>query len=132
MDIRVFLVDDSRKVRGLLEDLLAGTGLKVIGFAGTEAEANLWLDDHPGEWDLAIVDLMLEQGAGLSVLARARHNAPAGKIVVFSGYATPGVRERCIELGADEVFDKADPSVMMRYLRSLVRPAAAQEQGTAP
>lgn len=132
MDIRVFLVDDSIKVRGLLEDLLSGTGFRVVGFAGTEAEANLWLDDHPGEWDLAIVDLMLEQGAGLSVVGRARLNAPTGKIIVFSGYATPGVRDRCIELGADEVFDKAETGAMMRYLQSLVRPVVRESQRAAP
>ena len=27
--------------------------------ASTEAEAKLWLDDHPAEWDLAVVDLVL-------------------------------------------------------------------------
>lgn len=129
MDIRVFLVDDSKKVRGLLEDLLTGAGFRVVGFAGTEAEANLWLDDHPGEWELAIIDLLLEQGAGLSVVGRARLNAPHGKIVVFSGYATPGVRGRCVELGADEVFDKADTAALMQYLHTLSRASPAPIRG---
>jgi two-component system OmpR family response regulator len=114
MGIRVFLVDDVHKTQSTLADLLTTLGdFRVIGSATTEAEANLWLDENAGGWDLAIVDLLLEQGAGLSVIARCRAHSQQGKVVVFSGYATPGVRGRCIELGADAVIDKTDLGAMV-------------------
>lgn len=119
MDIRVFLVDDSSKTRRLLADVLAGHGFTFVGEAGTEAEANFWLDEHPGKWDLAIVDLLLEQGAGLGVVARCRKTPESGKVVVFSAYASPGVRNRCVELGADAVFDKTDLAAMLEYCKNL-------------
>jgi DNA-binding NarL/FixJ family response regulator len=119
MDIRVFLVDDSSKTRRLLADVLAGHGFTFVGEAGTEAEANFWLDEHPGSWDLAIVDLLLEQGAGLGVVARCRRTSSPGKVVVFSAYASPGVRNRCMELGADAVFDKTDLGSMLEYCKRL-------------
>jgi len=125
MDIRVFLVDDSNKTRRLLADVLVGQGFVFVGEAGTEAEANFWLDEHVGAWDLAIIDLLLEQGAGLGVVARCRRHSSEGKVVVFSAYASPAVRNRCIELGADMVFDKTELGPLLEYCRSLAkRPAA--------
>jgi CheY-like chemotaxis protein len=121
MDIRVFLVDDSEKTRRLFQDLLAGQGFTFAGTAGTEAEANLWLDEHPGEWDLAIIDLLLEQGAGLGVIERCRKHSARGKVAVFSAYATPGVRARCLELGADAVFDKTDLGSLLEFCKNLRR-----------
>jgi DNA-binding NarL/FixJ family response regulator len=130
MNIRVFLVDDSRKTRRLLADVLAGHGFVFVGEAGTEAEANFWLDEHAGAWDLAIVDLLLEQGAGLGVVARCRKTSPDGKVAVFSAYASPAVRNRCMELGADAVFDKTDLPSMLDYVKRLSRGTA--EPGAQP
>ena len=38
----------------------------------TEAEARLWLSEHPAGWDLAIVDLFLREGSGMNVVEAAR------------------------------------------------------------
>ena len=85
--------------------------------ARAEAEAVLWLEDHPAGWDLALVDLVLEQGSGLGVVRRARrHAAPGAKVVVFSGYLTPAVRAHCLQLGADAAFDKAQTSDFIDWL----------------
>ncbi|MCG2593948.1 response regulator [Ramlibacter sp. XY19] len=107
--MRVFLVEDIQRMRGLLTDLFASMGgFRVVAAASTEAEANLWLEEHKGGWDLAIVDLVLDQGAGMNVIRRCKGDPNGGAIAVFSSYATPGVRQHCIDLGADEVFDKSE------------------------
>ncbi|MDB5856724.1 MAG: putative response regulator, CheY [Ramlibacter sp.] len=107
--MRVFVVEDIQRMRGLLNDLFSSMGgFRVVAAASTEAEANLWLDDHQGGWDLAIVDLVLDQGAGMNVIRRCKADPNGGSIAVFSSYATPGVRQHCIDLGADEVFDKSE------------------------
>jgi DNA-binding NarL/FixJ family response regulator len=109
VDLRVFLVEDLQRMRNLLRELFDSIGgFTIVGTASTEAEANLWLDDHPGGWDVAVVDLVLEQGAGMNVIRRCKSDPQGGRVVVFSSYATAGVREHCIELGADAVFDKGD------------------------
>ena len=46
--------------------------------------------------DISFVDLLLEQGAGLGVVARCRKTSSNGRVVVFSAYASPGVRNRCV------------------------------------
>ena len=109
VELRVFLVEDIQRMRGLLTDLFTSMGgFRVVAAASTEAEANLWLEDNPGGWDLAIVDLVLDQGAGMNVIRRCKADPNGGRIAVFSSYATPGVRQHCIDLGADEVFDKSE------------------------
>ena len=109
MTISVFLVEDMKPVRGVLAELLADGGdFKVGGVASTEAEANLWLAENPGAWQLAIIDLILKEGTGMGVIHKARRSNPNGHIVVFSDFATPGIAEHCRKLGAEAIFDKAD------------------------
>ena len=126
MSIRVFVVDDEPKVQSSLAELLASLGdFHVAGTARSEAEANLWLDEHAGEWDFAIVDLLLSEGAGLSVVARCRLHSRRGKIVVFSGYGNTGVDRRCKELGADAIIDKARLPALIDFCRTLACEAPA-------
>ena len=115
---RVLLVEDLRSMQVLLADMFASIGgFEVVQVVVTEAEAKLWLDEHPGEWDLAIVDLVLAQGSGMGVVARARATAANGaQVAVFSGYASPGIRSHCHALGADAVFDKSDTVGFIRWL----------------
>jgi two-component system, OmpR family, response regulator len=58
--------------------------------------------------DLAVVDLFLKQGSGLGVLEACRIRSPRQRVVVLSNYATPDMRQRCTQLGADAVFDKSN------------------------
>lgn len=121
MDVRVFLVEDVGRMRDAMADLMGGLeGFRVVGIASTEGEATLWLDEHPGGWDLAVVDLMLDQGSGMSVLAHCNAQPDKGKIVVFSGYASPAIRDHCLKLGADAVFDKASTADLLAFCRELL------------
>jgi two-component system OmpR family response regulator len=115
---RVFLVEDLRSMHTLLADLFATIGgLEIVAVSSTEAEAKLWLDEHPGEWDLAIIDLVLAQGSGMGVVSHAHRAAKgAGKVVVFSGYASPGIRAHCLSLGADAVFEKSETGEFIGWL----------------
>lgn len=116
MELRVFLVEDLQRMRGLLTDLFSSMGgFRVVATASTEAEAKLWLDDNPNGWDLAIIDLVLEQGAGMNVIRSCREQGNAGSIAVFSSYASPGVRQHCLELGADVVFDKSETEAFIAW-----------------
>jgi DNA-binding NarL/FixJ family response regulator len=129
MELRVFLVEDLQNSRTLISELFAALGgLRVVGAAATEAEAKLWLAENAGAWDLAIVDLILEQGSGLGVIQLARRSTATAAVVVLSSYATPGIRAHCLSAGANAVFDKADPTAFVAWLRRLVdggRPAPA-------
>lgn len=128
VSVRVFLVEDMQHVQGVVADLLASIGdFTLVGVARTEAEAKLWFSEHPGGWDLAIVDLVLDQGTGMAVVPKAREAARGrgGNIVVFSDYASEGIRRHCLRLGADAVFLKTETREFMDYCSELGGLAAA-------
>lgn len=109
MALITFLVEDNPTIRDNLipamEDLVNAS---VVGFAETEREAAQWLKMHAQEWHLAVVDLFLKEGSGLGVLASCRERAVQQRVVVLTNYATKDIRERCMKLGADAVFDKSN------------------------
>jgi len=109
VDLRTYIVEDNATIRenliGTLEELAS---IEALGWAETENEAKNWLSQHEGRWDLAIVDLFLKQGSGLGVLEACRGRTPGQRVVVLSNYATADMRKRCLQLGADAVFDKSN------------------------
>lgn len=118
MTVRVFLVEDMKHVQALVGELLAAVGdFRMVHSTATEAEAKLWLAENPGGWDLAILDLVLDQGTGMTVIPRARAAADreGGRVVVFSDYASDGIRRHCEKLGAHAVFLKSQVRDFMDY-----------------
>lgn len=106
--LKVFIVEDSVRVRELLMDFLHVPGeLEVVGYADTERESIEALTHTPV--DAAVVDLRLRQGSGLEVIDKVRKtNADRKpKIIVFTNHPFPEVRNRAMQLGADFFFDKS-------------------------
>ncbi|MCU4117981.1 response regulator transcription factor [Variovorax sp. N23] len=105
---KTYLVEDNPVIRenlvGFLEDVADTT---VVAHASSEQEAVQWLDGHRDEWDMAIVDLFLQEGNGFGVVDACRNRASHQKVVVLSNYATADMRERSRVLGADAFFDKS-------------------------
>jgi two-component system, OmpR family, response regulator len=120
MALRILLVEDSAPAREALADLLHTVGgYDVVATAASEMEATDWLWRHRREWDVAILDLMIDGGSGFNLIGRAKAHAPTGKAVVYSAYATPVVARRCVELGADAAFGKLETEELLRYLEGL-------------
>ena len=109
MPLNTVLIEDSETIReNLIPTLAELADAHVIAVAQTASEAMEALDRHKHEWDLAVVDLFLKEGSsGLSVLRAARDRSPRQHMVVLTNYPTIEIRRRCLELGADGVFDKS-------------------------
>ena len=82
--------------------------IEVVGTAEDEASALGWLALPGNPCDLVVVDIFLKSGSGLGVLKTAAAAPTPPKLVVLSNYATPDMRRKCLELGADRVFDKSN------------------------
>jgi DNA-binding NarL/FixJ family response regulator len=107
--LKTFIVEDSPVIReNLIATLEELVPIEVIGAAEDEMGALQWLAHPDQPLDLLIVDIFLKSGSGLGVLRAARQMQPDTKRVVLSNYATPEMRRRCLELGADKVFDKSN------------------------
>lgn len=125
MAVRMLLVDDMQNMVALMKELCSSLGhVEVAATSATEAEAIDWLRMHPKGWDVVVLDLVLAQGSGIGLIARARAANPAGYIAVFSGYASAGVEAHCRRLGADAVFDKRDTGAFIEWLDALGKASA--------
>ncbi len=81
--IRVMVVDDQPMVCRGVELLLAGErDLVFCGEAESEPQARARIGGLKP--DVAVVDLALEEGSGLSLIGRLRQRCPELKILVFS------------------------------------------------
>jgi DNA-binding NarL/FixJ family response regulator len=107
--LRTYIVEDSPVIReNLIATLEEMVPLEVIGTADNESVATQWLRHPDNGCDLVIIDIFLKSGSGLGVLQAVRSSAAPCKLVVLSNYATPDMRRKCLELGADKVFDKSN------------------------
>ncbi len=133
--LKTYIVEDSPLIRdNLIATLEELVPIEVVGTAEDEFTAVQWLNngDHPV--DLVIVDIFLKVGSGLGVLRAARIAAQPGKFVVLSNYTTPDMRRKCIDLGADQVFDKShDIDALIAYCDQLATdlPAPGGANGAA-
>lgn len=107
--LKTYLVEDSALIRhslvAMLEELAP---VAVIGTAEDEESAVKWLIDPQHRPDLVIVDIFLKHGSGLGVLRRIQTLQKPSKLVVLTNYATLEMRDKCLALGADQVFDKSN------------------------
>ena len=109
MALTTYIVEDNQTIlENLIETLEEIAAVKVVGHAATETEAKVWLSLHNGNWQLAVVDMFLQEGSGLGVLAGCRDRHPNQKVAVLTNYATADIRKRSVDLGADAVFDKSN------------------------
>lgn len=107
--LKTYLVEDSPVIReNLIATLEELVPVKVVGTAADELTAVQWLSKPNHQFDLMIVDIFLKGGSGLGVLRAANGLPQRHKLVVLSNYATKDMRRKCLELGADRVFDKSN------------------------
>lgn len=123
--LRVFLVEDSPTIRqnlaAALEELAP---VQVVGWAEDAASALAELQRDPPPCDLVVVDIFLRGGTGLDVLRMLQRQASPVHRVVLTNYAATHMRDDCLALGAERVFDKsADVEALAAYCDGL---AAAQ------
>jgi DNA-binding NarL/FixJ family response regulator len=107
MPLTAFMVEDDPVIRETLSImLLEFLGAHVVGTAETAEDALAWIAASDRHWDLTVLDLFLREGTGFTVLG---HMTPAHRrqCVVLTNSATPANIARCIDLGADAVFDKS-------------------------
>jgi DNA-binding NarL/FixJ family response regulator len=108
LQLKTYIVEDSPVIReSLIATLEELAPVKVVGTAEDEASATLWLSQQANHFDLVIIDIFLKSGSGLGVLRAASVLAQHHHLVVLSNYATSDMRRKCMELGADRVFDKS-------------------------
>lgn len=108
---RVLVIDDSRSDQRLISHLLRETALE-FEYAMTGEEGLRMLDEHPS---LALVDYVLPDMDGISLVQTARARGCVVPMILVSGQADHEVRYAAIAAGAKEMlFKPLDESLLMR------------------
>ncbi len=100
---RILIVDDEPNIRSFVGRALAGAGY-LTGFAGSGTEAlRRALDSH---YDLIILDLVMPDMDGGSVLDQLLRARPDQTVMVLSCVADVATKVDCLERGARDYLTK--------------------------
>jgi CheY-like chemotaxis protein len=105
--LRVFIADDSKPVSDMLTELLTEQGrIEVIGVGDSEGAAIEEI--RRLKPDVVVLDLQLKTGSGTNVIRAVRSDPTLAsvKLLVTSNHVSDQMRAGCMELGADDYFDK--------------------------
>lgn len=132
--LKIYLVEDSAVIRAsLIATLEELAPVHIVDTAEDEQHAIEWMRDPTHEFDLVIVDIQLHSGTGLGVISAANGLLQRHKLVVLTNYATPSMRLKCLNLGADRVFDKSNEiDALLAYCNALAAGEASDRAVLLP
>jgi DNA-binding response OmpR family regulator len=100
---RILLVDDERRILNFLSRALQADGFDVAVAEGGEAGIHLALGS---DFDLIVLDLLMPEVDGTTVLRRVIERKPDQPILVLSALADTASKVGALERGADDYLAK--------------------------
>ena len=120
MSKRILVVKDKEDLRGVLRDLLTGSGYTIIEAADGEAGVAKARSEHP---ELILMDIQMPVIDGYEATRRIKVD-PALKpipIVAVSSFAMKGDEEKARAAGADHYVTKPySPMQLLRLIRGFL------------
>lgn len=127
MAYHILLVDDAPELRRMVGELLEGAGYAVTLAADCAQARRAWTESQP---DAALLDVMLPDGDGFSLLEELRRVGNGVPVLFLSARDEDEARLRGLGLGADDYITKpfAIEELLARIRAALrKRPAQAAE-----
>ena len=125
---RILVIEDDPEIQYLLSVILASEDREIIeALSAQRALAEL----ESGEIDLVILDLILPDADGRSLLSelRAKPATAAVPVVVMTARGGPEIRQDCYALGADAFVEKPfDPEVLVADIAVFLERMAQAER----
>jgi len=130
--IRVMVVDDHPDVRRVLRGVLeTAGGIEVCGEAGSVAESSLVINRT--EPDIAIIDLGLPDGNGVSVARELRARWPAAQVVILTSADEEEAERATVAAGAATyLLKQVRGAAIVETVRSLADDRGAVGPAVAP
>ena len=126
--MRILIVEDNKPQLELLHKLLEEEGFEVTGCE--DGMTGLYELDT-GAYDLAVLDRMLPELDGVSLLRRHRDNGGYTPVIMLTALSSLGDRVAGLDAGADDYLAKPfAPEELLARIRALLRrPAAVKSTG---
>jgi diguanylate cyclase (GGDEF)-like protein len=125
---RVLVIEDDPEIQYILSVILADEGREIVV---AENAVDARREMAAGDLDLVILDLILPDADGRTLLAelRAARATAAVPVVVSTARAAPEIRQECYSLGADAFIEKPfDPAELQADLGARLERQAAAER----
>jgi len=116
MSATVLIVDDEATARSFVSEALADGGYEAIE-AGTLAEANEVIDTAAA--DIVLLDVMLPDGSGLSLLDRLALENPRPPVILITAFGEVDTAVEAMKKGAQDFLQK--PLDLERLLQAVER-----------
>ena len=120
MTKRILVVEDQEDLRGVLRDLLAGSGYAVIEAADGQAGVEKAQAEKP---DLILMDIQLPVLDGYDAMRRikADPSLAGARIIAVSSFAMKGDEEKARAAGCDAYVTKPySPLQLLRIIRGFL------------
>ena len=117
MSKRILIVEDQEDLRGVLRDLLSGSGYTVVEAADGQAGVTKAKSERP---DLVLMDIQLPVMNGYEATRqiKADPNLKATPVIAVSSFAMKGDEEKARSSGCDHYVTKPySPLQLLRVIR---------------
>lgn len=119
MPQKIYLADDEKNIRDLIEAFLSQEGFEVKTFANGDTLLSACNHSLP---DLVILDIMMPGTDGLSICSRLRQENAQLPIIIVSAKDSPFDRVTGLTLGSDDYLVKPFlPLELMARVKALLR-----------
>ena len=118
MTATILIVDDEKTARNFVSETLADAGYETIE-AGDLKQANKSIDT--GAADIILLDVMLPDGSGLSLLDRLAHENPRPPVILITAFGEVDTAVEAMKKGAQDFLQK--PLDLERLLQAIERSA---------
>jgi len=120
MTKRILVVEDQEDLRGVLRDLLTGSGYAVAEAADGQAGVEITRSERP---DLVLMDIQLPVMNGYEAIRQIKADATlnATPVIAVSSYAMKGDEEKARAAGCDHYVTKPySPLQLLRTIRGIL------------
>ncbi len=100
--IRVLMIDDNKQLVDMVREYFSSHAVISLDLVANDGVDGLEIiNNHLGEFDLILLDLIMPKKDGISVLEDIKDNKEIPKIIVLTSYNTPEIIRKVSSLGVN-------------------------------
>ena len=100
--IRVLMIDDNKQLVDMVKEYFSSHAVISLDLVANDGVEGLEvINNHLGEFDLILLDLIMPKKDGMSVLEELKDKKDIPKIIVLTSYNTPEIIRKTSELGVN-------------------------------